>query len=55
VRGFHIPALNAFTLGLEEISRAVSNTCSSVSALQGPAMTKGSPDLKNRVSGSFKG
>ncbi len=40
VRGFHIPALKSFT-PFDAKSLAVFITCSSVSALQGPAITRG--------------
>jgi hypothetical protein len=41
VRGFHTPALKRLT-GMSFTASAVARTCSLVSALQGPAIIKGS-------------
>src|SRR5690606_223053 len=41
VRGFQMPARSTFTLPVLASKCAVASTCSSVSALHGPAMTKG--------------
>jgi hypothetical protein len=43
VRGFQVPALNIASGKKDAISRAVSNTCSRDSALQGPVISALAP------------
>ena len=48
VRGFQIPPLNISTLPVAAIPLQVSTSCSSVSTLQGPAITTGTSVFLNQ-------